>query len=100
MTDRLTDTGIIDRSSLQLVHLMLLNNVNAGNMMTQSVTSVPVLNIVARYLLSLSELQVMVGRVRDNWKVSYHKGTSLLHVVDKFSISLQLDRYVVAYVGF
>jgi len=48
-----------------------------------------------RYLLSLSELQMMVGRVRDNWKVSYHKGTSLLHVVDKFSISLQFDRYVV-----
>jgi len=46
-----------------------------------------------RYLLSLSDLQVMVGRVRDNWKVSYHKGTSLLHVVDKFSISLQFDRY-------
>jgi len=35
----------------------------------------------------------MVGRVKDNWKVLYHKGTSLLHVVDKFSISLQFDRY-------
>jgi len=35
----------------------------------------------------------MVGRVKDNWKVSYHKGTSLMHVVDKFSISLQFDRY-------
>ena len=33
--------------------------------------------------------------MRDNWKVSYHKGTSLLHVVDKFSISMQFDRYAV-----
>jgi len=54
----------------------------------------------ARYLLSLSDLQVMVGRVKDNWKVSYHKGTSLLHVVDKFSISVQFDRYVVFWWSF
>ena len=47
-----------------------------------------------RYMLSLSDLQVMIGRAKDNWKGALNKGTSLMHVVDKFSISLQFERRV------
>ena len=36
--------------------------------------------------------QVMVGTAHDNWKYSHAKGTSKLHVIDKFSITLQLER--------
>ncbi len=42
--------------------------------------------------MNLSELQVMVGRAMDNWKHAHNKGTSHMHVVDKFSISLQFER--------
>ena len=34
----------------------------------------------------------MVGTAKDNWKYSHAKGTSKLHVIDKFSITLQLER--------
>ena len=44
------------------------------------------------YFIQLCDLQLIVGRVKDNWKQAQLKGTSSLHVLDKFSISLQLDR--------
>ncbi|KAG8285050.1 hypothetical protein J6590_089294 [Homalodisca vitripennis] len=43
-----------------------------------------------RYSMDLNELQILVGRVKDNWKFAHLKGTSALHVLDRFSISLQL----------
>ena len=48
--------------------------------------------IYDNYTVSLSELQVMVGHAKDNWKFAHNKGTSHMHVIDKFSISLQLER--------
>ena len=48
---------------------------------------------LCRYTLSLSEIQVMVGRARDNWRHAHYKGTSHIHVMDKLSMTLQLDRY-------
>lgn len=32
----------------------------------------------------------MVGRARDNWKYAHTKSTSALHLLDRFSISLQV----------
>ncbi|CAH2268708.1 jg9244 [Pararge aegeria aegeria] len=42
-----------------------------------------------RYKIELSDLQILVGRVRDNWKYAHTKATSALHLLDRFSISLQ-----------
>ena len=41
-------------------------------------------------------MQVIVGRLKDNWRQAQMKGSSSLHVLDKFSISLQLDRLLVS----
>lgn len=48
--------------------------------------------IYDKYTLTLSELQVLIGTAHENWKHAQNKGTSKLHVVDKFSITLQLER--------
>ncbi|XP_069683777.1 intermembrane lipid transfer protein Vps13D isoform X2 [Periplaneta americana] len=48
-----------------------------------------------RYTMDLGDLQILVGRVRDNFKYAHQRGTSTLHVVDRFNISLQVERRVV-----
>lgn len=42
------------------------------------------------YTVELSDIQVLVGRVRDNWRYAHTKGSSALHVLDRFNISLQV----------
>ena len=49
-----------------------------------------------RYTISLNDMQVIVGRVKDNWKHAHVKGTSSLHILDKFSIALHCERRIVA----
>ncbi|KAJ9601169.1 hypothetical protein L9F63_000689, partial [Diploptera punctata] len=48
-----------------------------------------------RYAMELGDLQILVGRVRDNFKYAHQRGTSTLHVLDRFNISLQVERRVV-----
>ncbi|KAJ8723031.1 hypothetical protein PYW07_004211 [Mythimna separata] len=48
-----------------------------------------------RYKIELSDLQILVGRARDNWKYAHTKSTSSLHLLDRFSILLQAERRVV-----
>ncbi|KAK6626649.1 hypothetical protein RUM44_009125 [Polyplax serrata] len=48
-----------------------------------------------RYELELGDMQVLVGKVKDNWKYAHLKGTSTLHVLDRFNISLQVERRIV-----
>lgn len=43
-----------------------------------------------RYLVELNDLQILVGHVKDNWKFAHNKGTSSLHVLDRFNIMLQV----------
>lgn len=43
-----------------------------------------------RYTVELGEMQVLVGRVKDSWKYAQLKGTSTLHVLDRFNISMQV----------
>jgi vacuolar protein sorting-associated protein 13D len=43
-----------------------------------------------RYTMVLGDLQILVGRVRDNFKYAHQRGTSTLRVVDRFNISLQV----------
>ena len=35
--------------------------------------------------------QVMVGTARDNWRYPHVRGTSKLHVIDKFTITLHAE---------
>ncbi|XP_055954829.1 intermembrane lipid transfer protein VPS13D [Patella vulgata] len=53
-------------------------------------------HLYERYIIDLTDLQVLQGRSHDNWKQAYSKGTSKMHVIDKFTISLQLERRLVA----
>ncbi|XP_053697242.1 intermembrane lipid transfer protein Vps13D [Sabethes cyaneus] len=48
-----------------------------------------------RYQLHLTDLQVLVCRGKERWNFASTKGTSTLHVLDRFSISLQVERRVV-----
>lgn len=48
-----------------------------------------------RYDIELSSLQILVGRVRDNWQYAHTKTTSALHLLDRFSISLAAERRAV-----
>ena len=53
-----------------------------------------VLVILSRYSLELTDLQVVVGKIKDNWRHIHHRGSTKLHLIDKFSITLQLERLV------
>ncbi|XP_055550000.1 intermembrane lipid transfer protein Vps13D isoform X2 [Wyeomyia smithii] len=48
-----------------------------------------------RYQLRLTDLQVLVCRGKERWNFASTKGTSTLHVLDRFSISLEVERRVV-----
>ncbi|XP_055636021.1 intermembrane lipid transfer protein Vps13D isoform X3 [Toxorhynchites rutilus septentrionalis] len=48
-----------------------------------------------RYNILLTDLQILVCRGKERWNFASSKGTSTLHVLDRFSISLQLERRVV-----
>lgn len=45
---------------------------------------------IRRYNIELSDLQILVGRARDSWQYAHTKSTSSLHLLDRFSISLQV----------
>ncbi|XP_046815359.1 vacuolar protein sorting-associated protein 13D isoform X1 [Vespa crabro] len=47
------------------------------------------------YSVDLVDLQILVGKVKDNWKHVRSRGTSTLHVLERFNISLQIERRVV-----
>ncbi|CAH1798376.1 unnamed protein product [Owenia fusiformis] len=48
-----------------------------------------------KYTLELADLQVMVGRMRDNWKYAIMRGTSKLHIVERFTIAMQFERRLI-----
>lgn len=48
-----------------------------------------------RFTMSMEGMQVIIGRVKDNWRNAHLKGSSSLHVLDKFSISLLIEIRVV-----
>ena len=51
--------------------------------------------IYDRYNINLTELQILVCKGRERWSYASSKGTSNLHVLDRFNISLQLERRIV-----
>ncbi|NXO05389.1 VP13D protein, partial [Rhinopomastus cyanomelas] len=48
-----------------------------------------------RYTLSFMDLQIMVGRVKDNWKHVQDSSVGPTHVVEKFNVHLQLERRLI-----
>lgn len=48
-----------------------------------------------RYNINLTDLQILVCKGRERWTYASSKGTSNLHVLDRFNISLQLERRIV-----
>ncbi|XP_045474860.1 vacuolar protein sorting-associated protein 13D isoform X2 [Harmonia axyridis] len=51
--------------------------------------------IYERYTVELTDLQILVGKVKDNWRYAHNKGSSTLHVLDRFNISVQVERRVI-----
>ena len=51
-------------------------------------------DVFCRYTLDLSDIQMVVCNVRDNWSEVASKPfmTSDVHVVDKFAITIQMER--------
>ncbi|XP_026669305.1 vacuolar protein sorting-associated protein 13D isoform X1 [Ceratina calcarata] len=50
-----------------------------------------------QYSINLEDLQILVGKVKDNWKhVRMSRGMSNLHVLERFNIILQIERRVFA----
>ncbi|CAH1990127.1 unnamed protein product [Acanthoscelides obtectus] len=47
------------------------------------------------YFLELTDMQILIGKPKDNWRYALNKGSSNLHVLDRFSILLQIERRVV-----
>ncbi|KAB0794994.1 hypothetical protein PPYR_11833 [Photinus pyralis] len=47
------------------------------------------------YCVEFTDLQVLVGRVKDNWRYAHNRGSSTLHVLDRFNISLQIEHRIV-----
>ncbi|XP_058265239.1 intermembrane lipid transfer protein VPS13D isoform X4 [Hemibagrus wyckioides] len=45
-----------------------------------------------KYSLSFNDLQIMVGRYKDNWKHLQEKEVGPTHVVEKFNVLLQLEQ--------
>lgn len=42
------------------------------------------------FLLHLSDLQVLIGKADEQWREAVHSGHSRLHMLDKFTLSVQL----------
>lgn len=47
------------------------------------------------YSLNLTDMQVLVCKSKERWSFASAKGSSTLHLLDRFSISLQVERRVV-----
>ncbi len=45
-----------------------------------------------RYVLSLSDLQVLVGKVDEDWREAVRGGRSRLHLLDKFTLLVRIQR--------
>ncbi|KAL1478254.1 hypothetical protein MTO96_016438 [Rhipicephalus appendiculatus] len=49
-----------------------------------------------KYTLNLQDMQVLIGSGKDSWKFAQSKGTSRMHVLDRFSITIQVERRLLA----
>lgn len=59
-----------------------MDDINEGNLLDK---------LYERYNLDLTDLQVLVCKGKERWNFASAKGTSTLHVLDRFNISLQVS---------
>lgn len=66
-------------------------------------TDLPIINedllrerLYEKYILKLNDMQVLVSQMKDNWRFAQLRGTSILHVLDRFSVSLQMERQLIS----
>ncbi|CAL1290806.1 unnamed protein product [Larinioides sclopetarius] len=52
-------------------------------------------HIYEKYTLELSNIQILVSRLKDNWRFAQLRGTSTMHILDRFSITVQTERRMV-----
>lgn len=69
---------------------------------TQAIDELEVLNentlylkIYDRYEINLMDIQILVCKGKERWAFASSKGTSNLHVLDRFNITLHLERRIV-----
>lgn len=48
-----------------------------------------------RYTAELSDIQVLTCRVKDGWRHAHVRGSSSMHVLDRFSITVRCERRLV-----
>ena len=48
-----------------------------------------------RYILQLSDLQILIGKADDLWREAVKSGQSSLHLLDKFTLSVRIQRCVI-----
>lgn len=69
---------------------------NIGQQLNESLTEGNLHDkLYDRYNVELTDMQVLVGKVKDNWRYAHNKGTSTMHVLDRFNISLKIERRIV-----
>lgn len=51
--------------------------------------------IYDRYKMDLTDMQVLVCKTNERWQFASSKGSSSLHVLDRFSITLEVERRIV-----
>uniref|UniRef100_A0A336MDN8 CSON015545 protein n=1 Tax=Culicoides sonorensis TaxID=179676 RepID=A0A336MDN8_CULSO len=63
----------------------MTDDINEGNLLDK---------LYERYNLDLTDLQVLVCKGKERWNFASAKGSSTLHVLDRFNISLQIERRI------
>lgn len=81
--DFVSPTSIAPRASQPTVDGQELNEINLYK------------KLYDRYTINLTDLQILVCKGRERWNFASSKGTSNLHVLDRFNINLQLERRVI-----
>ena len=51
-----------------------------------------------KYEIKLCDMQVLVAKIKDNWRYAYQRGTGSMHVIDKFSINVLFCRRIISIV--
>lgn len=49
------------------------------------------------YILEISDVQLLASREEENWKFALFKGSGPLHILNRFSLMLQLERRMTAF---
>ena len=74
----------------------LSNNKEQNSSIKSDLEAVLNRKMFEKFSISMSDMQIILGRVKDNWRHAHVKGNSSLHLLDKFSIALHCERRIMA----